>query len=163
MDQLLNFVRNYSLEITLAVAILSIIFFILLAYNIIRTNKILRKYKRLMRGADNKNLEVMLYKHLDALDASMNRVKELDESYSALTKRLRRSIQNVGIVRYNAFDGMGSNQSFSLALLDENGDGFVLTSLYGRNASTTFAKPIKGMQSSYPLSDEEKKAIEQAF
>ncbi len=163
MEQLLNFLRNYSPEITLAAAILSIISFILLAYNIIRTTKIMRKYKRLMRGADNKNLEIMLYKHLDALDAGMNRIKELDESYLALNRRLRRSIQNVGVVRYNAFDGMGSDQSFSLALLDENGDGFVLTSLYGRNASTTFAKPIKAMQSSYPLSDEEKKAIEQAF
>ena len=123
----------------------------------------MRKYKRLMRGADNKNLEVMLYKHLDALDAGMNQIKDLDQSYSALNRRLRRSVQNVSVIRYNAFDGMGSDQSFSLALLDEDGDGFVLTSLYGRNASTTFAKPIKGMQSSYPLSDEERKAIEQAF
>lgn len=163
MEQLLNFLRIYSLEITLAAAILSIISFILLTYNLIKTNKIMRKYKRLMRGADNKNLEVMLYKHLDALDAGMNQIKDLDQSYSALNRRLRRSVQNVSVIRYNAFDGMGSDQSFSLALLDEDGDGFVLTSLYGRNASTTFAKPIKGMQSSYPLSDEERKAIEQAF
>lgn len=163
MEQLLNFLRIYSLEITLAAAILSLISFILLAYNLMRTNKIMRKYKRLMRGVDNKNLEIMLYKHLDALEAGMSKIDDLDQSYSALNKRLRRSIQNVGVIRYNAFDGMGSDQSFSLALLDENGDGFVLTSLYGRNASTTFAKPIKGMQSSYPLSDEEKKAIEQAY
>ncbi|NLC44149.1 MAG: DUF4446 family protein [Clostridiales bacterium] len=163
MEQLLNFLRIYSLEITLAAAILSLISFILLAYNLMRTNKIMRKYKRLMRGVDNKNLEIMLYKHLDALEAGMSKIDDLDQSYSALNKRLRRSIQNVGVIRYNAFDGMGSDQSFSLALLDENSDGFVLTSLYGRNASTTFAKPIKGMQSSYPLSDEEKKAIEQAF
>lgn len=163
MEQLLNFLRIYSLEITLAAAILSIISFILLTYNLIKTNKIMRKYKRLMRGADNKNLEIMLYKHLDALDAGMNQIKDLDQSYSALDRRLRRSVQNVSVIRYNAFDGMGSDQSFSLALLDEDGDGFVLTSLYGRNASTTFAKPIKGMQSSYPLSDEERRAIEQAF
>jgi hypothetical protein len=163
MDYLLDLARNYSIEITIAAAILSIISFLLLSYNIIRTNKIMRKYKRLMRGVDNKNLEIMLNQHLDSVEACKKRVNELDASYSALSKRLRRSIQNIGVIRYNAFDGMGSDQSFSLALLDENGDGFVLTNLYGRSTSTTFAKPIKGMKSAYPLSDEEKKAIEEAF
>ncbi|MDD4679462.1 MAG: DUF4446 family protein [Clostridia bacterium] len=163
MENLQNFIRNYNLEILSIAAVLSLISFLLVIYNTIRTNKVIRKYKRLMRGADNKNLEAMLFQQLEAFNSGLNRINELDASCSALNRRIRRCVQNVGIVRYNAFDGMGSDQSFSLAFLDEKGDGLVLTNLYGRSTSTTFAKPVKGMHSIYPLSNEEKMAIEQAF
>lgn len=163
MNYINVFIKNYTTEIVLSAAILSILSFLLVLANYRRTSKILRKYKRLMRGSDNKNLEAMLYSHLDSIQSGLTRVKDLELDLSTFNKRLDQCIQNVGIVRYNAFDQMGGDQSYSIALLNEKGDGLVLTGLYGRSTCTTFSKPIQNKQSKYPLSDEEKDAIERAF
>ncbi|HHY83300.1 MAG TPA: DUF4446 family protein [Clostridiales bacterium] len=163
MEYIVEFLRTYSMEVICASAIAALISFILVLVNFRRTSKIIRKYKRLMRGADSKNLESMLLQQLEEIQASHTRIKELELACSSINNKMNRCVQHVGVVRYNAFENMGSDQSFSVAMLDENGDGFVLTSLYGRNTSTSFAKPIKAKQSAYPLSDEEKEAIEKAL
>jgi hypothetical protein len=72
------------------------------------------------------------------------------------------SIQKVGLIRYNPFSEVGGNQSFSLALLDAQDNGIVITSLYNREGNRVYSKPIEQGQSSYPLSAEEIKAIELA-
>jgi len=72
------------------------------------------------------------------------------------------SIQKVGLIRYNPFSEVGGNQSFSLALLDAQDNGVVITSLYNREGNRVYSKPIEQGQSSYPLSAEEIKAIELA-
>jgi hypothetical protein len=69
----------------------------------------------------------------------------------------------VGIVRFNPFSEVGGDQSFSIALLNENDDGVVITSLYTRQENRVYGKPIKNSQSEYSLSEEEKKAIEKAI
>ena len=163
MDFLIELLRTYYMEIICCAAALSLIFFVLVIINFRRTGKIMRKYKRLMRGADNKNLEAMLYQQLELIQSGQAKIKELDHTHSALNNRLSRCAQHIGVIRYNAFDQIGSDQSFSIAMLNDRGDGFVLTSLYGRNTSTSFAKPICGNQSDYPLSDEEQEAIKRAF
>jgi hypothetical protein len=66
------------------------------------------------------------------------------------------------MVRYNAFPDTGSDQSFSVAMLDADGNGLVLSSLYGRTETRTYAKPVQGGKSTYPLSDEETAALLQA-
>ena len=76
-----------------------------------------------------------------------------------LKAQLQTCIQRVGMVRFNAFDDTGSDLSFSLALLDERGNGLVVSSLYGRNESRIYAKPVLNRQSTYALSAEEQKAI----
>ncbi|MFH0791651.1 MAG: DUF4446 family protein [bacterium] len=80
----------------------------------------------------------------------------------ALKKKTRLSIQKVGIVRFNPFPEIGGDQSFSLALLDEDKNGIVITSLYSRDNNRIYGKPIIDGQSSYQLSEEEKEAIESA-
>ena len=163
MNQIIDFMQSYYLEIICITVLFSLISIILVIANFRRTSKIIRKYKRLMRGADNKNLETMLYKQLDSIQSALTKIDDLEKIQSEFNSRLKRSTQHIGVVRYNAFDHMGSDQSFSIAMLDEYGDGFVLTSLFGRNTSSTFAKPVKAKQSSYPLSDEEQEAIRRAF
>ncbi|MEW9107481.1 DUF4446 family protein, partial [Paenibacillus sp.] len=67
---------------------------------------------------------------------------------------------HVGIQRYNAFAERGSDLSFSIAWLNEEQDGVVITSIHGREHSYVYAKPVEKGQSTYSLSPEEKKAIE---
>jgi len=163
MESVSIFINNYIAEILIAVLLLSLLSFFLAVLNISRTNILLRRYRKLMRGMNNKNLEAVLFNQLEAIEANQERLKEMESSFAAINSKLTRSIQRVGIVRYDAFDQNGSQQSFSIAMLNNKGDGFVLTSLYGRSSSTIFAKPVKKKESEYPLTKEEKEAIEQAL
>ena len=162
MDLVFEFIQIYYLEIICIAALFSLFSLVLVILNFSRTSKIIRKYKRLMRGADNKNLESMLNNQLDSIESVLKKLM-IWSMPIRLISRLNLSTQHVGVIRYNAFDYMGSDQSFSIAMLNEYGDGFVITSLYGRNTSTVFAKPIKNRQSDYPLSNEEQEAIRRAF
>ncbi len=74
----------------------------------------------------------------------------------------RRSIRRVGIVRYNPFEDTGSNQSFVLAMLDAQGDGFVLSSLHSRQQTRVFLKQVAGGKAETALSAEENEAIRRA-
>lgn len=163
MSQVIESINGYSTELVLVSMVVALVSIIAVIANYIRTSKLLKKYKKLMRGADSKNLEAMLLTHLETVQQSMNRMAAIEEELKIQSARLKNCVQNIGIVRYNAFDNMGGDQSFSVAMLDDRGDGFVITSLYGRNTSTTFAKPVKARQSTYPLTDEEKEAIERSY
>lgn len=79
-----------------------------------------------------------------------------------MERRLNTCIQNVGMVRYNAFDDVGSELSFAVALLDNNDNGFVINSIYGRTSSNVYAKLIENGTSKVTLSDEEIKAVNEA-
>jgi len=93
----------------------------------------------------------------EALKEAIKRVERLE---GELPKDLRR----VGLVRYNPFSGtgVGGDQSFVLALLNENNDGVVISSLYGREMSRVYAKLIKNGKSTYQLTAEETQAIAEA-
>ena len=72
------------------------------------------------------------------------------------------ALRHVGVVRYDAFGDMGGRLSFSAAVFDERGDGFVLSSINGRSETRTYAKSLSGLQSEQSLSPEEQQAISSA-
>lgn len=160
MEALYETLDSFIIEILLIALLLTLLAIIIVIINFRRTTKIIKKYKKMMRGMDNKNLEYMLLNHLETVEKVDNKINELDHNIIQMRKQLETCIQNVGIVRYNPFEQMGSDQSFSVALLNKHGDGVVLTGLYSRESSAIFAKPIIDKKSKYPLSEEEKKAIE---
>ncbi len=73
-----------------------------------------------------------------------------------------RSLQNVGIVRFNPYHDTGGDYSFALALLDGTGSGVLITGLYHRDRCRVYAKPVHGWRSPFDLMDEERQAIDQA-
>jgi hypothetical protein len=82
------------------------------------------------------------------------------EAMQALVEgRTERSLQHIGLVRFNPFEDTGSDQSFAIALLDDARDGIVISSLHGRSNTRVFAKPVTGGDSAHALSDEESQAI----
>jgi hypothetical protein len=104
------------------------------------------------------------------LDQQSDRIGRLEQALRALTgshrrqeELLRRTIRRVGLVRYDAFEDVGGRLSFSCALLDELGDGVVVTSINGRQDTRVYAKPVLRGASSYHLSAEEEAAIRQAM
>lgn len=159
MNAWFNWMDLFSLELIGAAVFLALTAFIIVILNWTRTTRLMRKYKRMMRGVDNKNLEAMLCHHLEEMQSSMTRIQDIELSIQGLERKHAGCVQRIGVVRYNAFEQMGGDQSFSIALLDGYGSGVVLTNLYGRNTSTVFAKPITNHQSSYALSKEEQEAV----
>jgi len=96
------------------------------------------------------------------LDANDERTGRLRDDLDGLAELLPRSIQAVGLVRFQAFSDYGGDQSFALALADSQGDGAVISSVFARDGTRVYAKPLQGWDSTYSLSFEEEEAIKQA-
>ena len=115
-------------------------------------------FKFFKKDKEPKNLKEVL----EQFDGLKKEVGKISEGFEGLRKESKFFVQKVGVIRYNPFSGVGGNQSFSLALLDSNNNGVVITSLLGRDGNRVYGKPIKNGKSEYSLSEEEKKAIEKA-
>jgi len=96
------------------------------------------------------------------LEELANNFEKLSEELDALKKKSKFSVQKVALIRFNPFREVGGDQSFSVALLDGNNSGVVITSLYSREENRVYGKPVKNGESEYLLSQEEKEAIERA-
>ncbi len=156
-----TFIETLSSDVILAslagLALLTLMLIVLVVRLQIKLNE-------LLSGKNGKSLEgdiVGIQKDLQSTSAEQ---KEIREYLRNVEKRLRRSIQGVGTVRFNPFKGTGSggNQSFATAFLSEDGDGAVISSLYSRERVSIFSKPVSKFKSEYELSTEEKHALQKA-
>ena len=146
------------------IIIFNFMLLILLIYNIIKTNKIGKKYKEFMRKIGNgKDLEEDLENYIHRVERVEKQNGEIVQTCNEMSKSLEKCIQKVGVVRYNAFENTGSDLSFALALLDNKDNGIVLNGIFSRESSNLYAKPVISGKSSYSISEEEEKAIEKAI
>lgn len=162
MNSILEFLRTDTfLIIILLISVLSIILLIL---NHLKLTKLKNEYSEFMKKLGNgKNIDENLKVYMDRVQKVEDLNKEIIQYCERLDKTVDTCIQKIGIVRYNAFKDVGSNLSFTLALLDNNNNDVVLNGIYSRDNSNIYAKPIKDGKSEYILSDEEKEAIEKAI
>ena len=100
---------------------------------------------------------------LRGVDANSRDVAVLKDSFQAASIEARTHFKRMGIVRYNAFDGVAGQQSYSLAVLDDNQTGILISNLVGTNFTRGYAVDIKNGEPSRPLGDEEKAAVEAAI
>lgn len=101
--------------------------------------------------------------YVSRVEAFEHRLKSQAKRQEELFELLGCSAGNLGLVRYDAFDDMGGKMSFSLALLDDHGNGMVITSINARAESRAYAKPIRGGTSEHNLSADEQRAIAEAL
>lgn len=119
-------------------------------------------YQRFSRGSDADVL-TLLRRHIDEVEALRADVAGL-RGYADEIRELHRSaVSRVGSVRYDAFDDMGGRLSFSTALLDEQGDGVLITAINGRIDTRLYTKPVTAGTSRHNLSAEERAAITRAM
>ncbi len=144
---------------SLVAILLLVVLVVLVARRVARTDARLRG---LTRGEDDGDLEDVLGAHLEKVHQLGREVERLASRTSTLESQVPRAFQRVGLVRFNPFEDTGSNQSFALALLDAERNGWVLTSLHARSGTRVFAKSISAGRSDGQLSDEETAAIRQA-
>ena len=124
-----------------------------------RLGRAVRDYRELVRGTDGATLHDRLDGSAEQAVKASERMGQLEAFHEAIEGRTRRSLQHIGLVRFNPFDDTGSDQSFAIALLDDARDGVVISSLHGRSNTRVFAKPVTGGESAHALSDEETQAI----
>ncbi|MBI4709018.1 MAG: DUF4446 family protein [Candidatus Portnoybacteria bacterium] len=120
-----------------------------------------KKIKLLLGGSKAADLEGVIFEQIKRLRQTEKGLKEINKFAQYLDKMAQKSIQKVGVVRFNPFkeSGTGSDQSFSIALLDPNNNGFTISGLFTREGTRLYVKPILAGESKYPLSNEEREAI----
>lgn len=125
-----------------------------------RLGRSIRAYRELVHDSSTGgSLHDRLAGSAEQAVRATERMGEIEALFTGIEGRSRRSLQHIGLVRFNPFEDTGSDQSFAIALLDDARDGLVISSLHGRANTRLFAKPVTDGASSHTLSDEEAQAI----
>jgi len=121
-----------------------------------------RRLKKFFNGTNGQNLEENMIQIIKQLKEVKETQVEINKHLIEVDGRLKKSIRNIQIMRFNPFEDAGSNQSFAMSLLNDEGDGVVMSSLYARDRMSIFAKPITHGESDFELSIEEKEVVKKA-
>lgn len=130
-------------------------------------NKRLERQSRMVRqffqGPSGEDMEGLLRRSMEVAEQSANSCENWAVQLAAMDERQRNCLQYFSVVRYDAFEDVTGQQSFSMALLDGNDNGVIVTAIFGRSSSRTFGKMISNGQAEQPLSNEEQEALLQAL
>lgn len=142
---------------------LIIILFILVIIQMVKIGKLTKTYQKFMLGKDAGSLE----DEITDLFGNINFLKETADSNRKeirnIYKKMRFTYQKLGIVKYDAFKQMGGMLSFSLALLNEDDDGFIINSVHSSDGCYSYTKEINGGKCKLPLGEEEQQALDMAM
>lgn len=165
-SEILNYMGLGGLDvgyIFIGMLVLLIILTVLVIIQMVSTSKLKKRYSKFMQGKDAKSLEmdiIGLYEDNKFIKTSVEKNKR---DIKDLYKKLESTFQKIGIVRYDAFQEMGGRLSFSLVLLDENDNGFILNSVHSTEGCYSYTKEIKNGQCDITLGEEEKQALDIAM
>ena len=128
--------------VILSLGIITILLLIMVVICVVQTNRLYRKYDLFMRGKDAESLEDIIVDQIADITELKIQDKSNKDILKSLTRGVRSSYQKFGMVKYNAFTGMGGNLSFAFALLDTNNTGFILNSVHSREGCYLYIKTI---------------------
>jgi len=156
----IQYIRPFSEIIIVALGAMIVI---LLFWNIVIQIS-LRKFKKrneeLFSGQNAKSLERIILDHSKNLKTLDKDIQELYNISNQINLLASKGIHKTGLIRFNPFNDIGGDQSFSMALLNGKDNGIVITSLYSREGTRIYAKSVKGgISEKYPLTNEEEQAI----
>lgn len=149
--------------IMLGQGILTVILLIVVLVCIFKIKKLYRSYDYFMRGKDAETLEDIIISHIQDIQELKFQDRANKDQIRTNNKNMRASFQKFGMVRYNAFKGMGGNLSFAFALLDYTNTGFIINSVHSREGCYLYLKAVDRGQTEILLGSEEKEALEQAL
>lgn len=154
-----NFDLGYLLAAVLVLAVLMMILLILLIMQMTKVKKFGKRLDKFVLGKDGESLEeeiACLYEDNKLLKTNVENNKK---DIRILFKKLESAYQKRGIIKYDAFSQMGGQLSFSLALLDENNNGFIINSVHSAEGCYSYTKEIKNGECSLELGKEEAEAL----
>ena len=156
---------NQEQILLIAVLVMAILTVALLSTTIIllvKVGSLTKKYNAFMKGSDGHTLESTLLTRFKEIDILKEESKYTSEKLNIACETLITAYQKIGIVKYDAFKEMGGKLSFSLCLLDDENNGFILTSMHTREGCYTYVKEIIKGESFVVLAAEERRALEEA-
>ena len=163
LDAASSFIDKYSVFFFTAL----IIIIIVLLVQVIMANKenrrLERAYHNFMRGSDGKSLEAIMKKIVDDNRKVKQQCKNNIDAIIEMKKGVQATYKKIGITKYDTFRGMSGRLSFSLALLDGDNNGFVLSSMHTQDGCYSYLKEIIHGESHATLSNEERDALNMAL
>ena len=144
-------------------AFLSIISLGMAIFATIKYMELYRHYDFFMRGRDAESLEDFILGEKEEIDVLAEEAQANKEAMRLMNRNIRSSLQKIGIVHYDAFDGMGGKMSFAMALLDYTNSGIVMNCMHSREGCFLYVKDIDAGATDTPLGAEEKEALERAL
>ena len=129
----------------------------------IRLGSLKKKYDFFMQGDNGASLERKLFVEVSEIRDAAKGLETMLTEQAAIRNIQSNTIQKIGFIKYNAFENIGNDLSFALTLLDGNNNGICISSIYGRNESRIFSKPIVKGKSLVSLSQEELESLNEAL
>ncbi|WP_124067222.1 DUF4446 family protein [Clostridium sp. E02] len=142
---------------------LTIILLIVIILCLVQMRKLYRRYDYFMRGKDAETLEEIIMEQMEDIAKLKDEDRANKDSLRNTNKNYRSAYQKFGLIKYNAFKGMGGNLSFALAMLDYTNTGFVLNSVHSREGCYVYIKEVERGETDVLLGSEEKAALECAL
>lgn len=162
-NSILNHLGFDPAYLIIGLSILTLVLLIVTIICLVQYKRLYRSYDFFMRGKDAETLEDTIYDLMDeaAFLRAEDRVNK--DLIKSMEEQVRAGYQKTGIVKYNAFKGMGGNLSFVIALLDDNNSGIILNSVHSREGCYLYMKDVDQGRTEVLLGNEEKEALEQAL
>ena len=159
----MNFIVNHLTYMVGILGVLVIIMYLLLIHLLYTLNYMKKRYKKMMTGVDGANLERMMIGCVDSTKNVADENAKLWEENRAIKELLSNALTKVAVVRFRAFEDMGGDLSYAVAMLDSHNNGVVMSSIFGREDSRSYVKPIEDGSSTYSMTAEEQDALKQAM
>ena len=163
MEAASNFILSNKIYIVIGFGVLLIITYAIMINLWLELSYMKKKYRRMMAGVDGGNLERLINGHVDEVNSVVTEQKQIREEIERIDDMLKKAITRIAVVRFDAFNNMGSDLSYCVAMLDSNNNGIVISGIFGREDSRTYVKPIVDGVSTYKLTQEEEQALKDAM
>ena len=163
MQDVISFLKEYDTYFILGLSAFCLILFVYAIVLSCKLAKISKSRSTKLAEGQVGDIADCLTDHADTLTRLGSQIEKISSSQVELGNDLQKCLRKIGIVRFNAFDDVGGEQSFALALLDASKSGVIISNLYGRQDSRLYAKSIVNGNGERTLSDEERNALEKAL
>ena len=158
-----DFVLNNPMYFIIGFGVLIIITYAIMINLWLDLSYMKARYRKMMAGVEGGNLERLINGQVDDINMVISKQKEIQEDMEHLDSLLKKAITRISVVRFDAFEDVGSDLSYCVAMLDSNNNGIIISGIFGREDSRTYVKPIVDGESSYKLTQEEERALKDAM
>ena len=162
MDSL-TILKDNSIYIIFALIALVFILIVLYIITIVQISHLKKRYGIFMEGKDAKSLEDLVEKRFQQVDYLLSEEQNDHDHIEQLFQNMKPTFKKFGLVKYDAFNEMGGKLSFSLCLLSEVNDGFIINAVHSREGCYTYVKEVLAGNSYLVLAEEEKQALSEAM
>jgi hypothetical protein len=154
--------REYAPTLAFVGSVLGLVGVVGCGFLLYRFQRFARPYERLARAAEAEGTATALQAQLLGVERNAQEIEATRAYAQRIETQLQTALQGIGFVKYDAFEDIRGQQSYSLCLLDAHQNGVVITSIAGRNDYRGYAKPVRNGRCELAMSDEEKQVLEGA-